>query len=259
MQTKKKMEYLGIDIGGSGIKGAIVDTETGRLKAERLRIATPQPATPEAIAQTVAQLIGQHNYAGKVGCGFPAVVQNGVVRTASNIDKAWIGINAEEMFKRHAPQCNFVVLNDADVAGRAEAQFGNGAGFSGTIMMLTIGTGIGSALIRNGLLVPNTELGHLWMQNGFIAEKYCSDAVRKNQDMKWKQWATRFNEYLELIEKLFLPDLIVIGGGTSKKLHKFQEYITIQTPIKPALLLNNAGIIGAALEAANLPEKATLQ
>jgi len=240
------MDVLGIDIGGSGIKGAIVNIKTGEFVAERHRIDTPQPAKPEQIAETINLMAKHFDWKDKIGCGFPAVVQNGIVKTAANIDKSCIGVNANELFSK-ATKCKVKVFNDADAAGFAELTFSDLKSIKGLTIFLTIGTGIGSAFFKDGVLIPNTEMGHIYMKNGLIGEKYTSDAIRKEKDLDWETWSKRFDEYLNYLEKLFYPDLFIIGGGTSKKFDKFQSFLTIKTEIKPAKLLNNAGIIGAAL------------
>jgi polyphosphate glucokinase len=240
------MEVLGIDIGGSGIKGTIVNINTGEFVTERKRIETPQPATPEVIAETIKKIVDHFNWTGKIGCGFPAVIQNGLIKTASNIDKSCIGVNANKLFSKTTGR-KVSVFNDADVAGYAELKFGKVKDFKGLAIFLTIGTGIGSALFYRGKLIPNTEFGHVFMRNKLIAEHYTSDAIRKKEDLSWKAWGKRFNEYLEYIEKLINPELIILGGGTSKKFEKFSDQINIKTPIEPAQLLNQAGIVGAAL------------
>lgn len=240
------MEVLGVDIGGSGIKGAIVNLETGEFVSERHRILTPQPATPETIAKTLYKIVKHFDWQGKVGCGFPAVIQKGKIKTAANIDKSCINVNANKLFSK-VTGCKVKVFNDADAAGFAELKFGKVKDFNGVALFLTIGTGIGSALFNKGKLIPNTELGHIFMSNMLIAEKYASDAIRKKEDLSWKEWGVRFNEYLQYLEKLFYPELIIIGGGTSKKFDKFSGQIKIKTPVEPAQLLNQAGIIGAAL------------
>lgn len=240
------MEILGIDVGGSGIKGTIVNTKIGEFVAERYRIKTPQPATPEVIAENIQKIVDHYNWKGKVGCGFPAVIQNGVIKTAANIDQSCIGVNANKLFSQ-ITHCNVKVFNDADAAGFAELKIGGAKNFKGLAIFLTIGTGIGSAIFNQGKLIPNSELGHIYMKNGLKGEKYASDAVRKKQDLSWDDWAKRFNEYLQYLEKLFYPDLFIIGGGTSKKFEKFESILSIKTPVQPAQLLNNAGIIGAAL------------
>jgi len=240
------MEVLGIDIGGSGIKGTIVNIKTGEFLEDRYRIDTPQPATPEKIAKGVKEITSHFKWKGNIGCGFPAVVQNGVIKTASNIDKSCIGINANELFST-ATKCRVSVFNDADAAGFAELTFSDVKSIIGLTIFLTIGTGIGSAFFKDGLLIPNSELGHIYMKNGLVGEKYCSDAIRKEKDLDWETWSKRFDEYLTYLEKLFYPDLFIVGGGASKKIDKFQPFLTIRTPLQPSKLLNNAGIIGAAL------------
>jgi polyphosphate glucokinase len=207
------MTILGIDIGGSGIKGAPVDTATGALQAERQRIVTPQPATPEAVAQTVAELTRAFNWTGPVGCTFPAIVKKGVAYSAANVDPAWINTDAQALFAE-ATGCPVLVLNDADAAGLAEMQFGAGTGHTGVVMLLTLGTGIGSALFVRGILVPNTELGHLEIR-GKEAEDRASDRVREQKGWDWPEWSKRLNEYLNHVERLFSPDLFIIGGGVS--------------------------------------------
>ncbi len=240
------MQILGVDIGGSGIKGAIVETETGEFISERHRIETPKPATPEAVAETLAQLVTHFDWTGPVGCGFPASIQHGVARTAANLSSFFIGTNIDQLFSERT-QCPCFSLNDADAAGIAEMHFGEGAGQSGVVLLITIGTGLGTVLFTDGVLLPNTELGHVYMPHGKKGEHFASDAVRKTEDLSWKSWGNRFNDYLMLMEALFWPDLILLGGGASKKFEKFEQKITINTPVKPATLLNQAGIIGAAL------------
>jgi polyphosphate glucokinase len=240
------METLGIDIGGSAIKGAIINTQTGELVAERHRIETSQPASVDEIVNTVKLITEHFNWKGKIGCGFPAVVQNGVVKTAANIDKNFIGINANQILSK-ATGCAVSVYNDADVAGFAELKFGSVKDFNGFAIFLTVGTGIGSALFNKGVLIPNSELGHIYMSNGLKGEKFTSDAVRKKEDLDWPKWGKRFNEYLQYLEFLFSPELIIIGGGTSKRLDKFQSQLKLKCPVVAASLLNDAGIVGAAL------------
>jgi len=242
------MHILGVDIGGSGIKGAIVDTIKGELVTERYRIETPQPATPEAVAAALAQLVIHFNWHGPVGCGFPAVIQHGIVRTAANISPSFIGTHVDKLFSE-ATKCPCYSLNDADAAGMAEMHFGEGAGQSGVVLLITIGTGLGTVFFTDGKLLPNTELGHLYLKKGKKAEHYASDAVRKTAGLSWKRWGKRFNKYLTMMEELFWPDLIILGGGASKKFDKFKGQITVETPVKPAVFLNQAGIVGAALYA----------
>lgn len=241
------MDILGIDIGGSGIKGAPVDLNQGVLAAERLRIATPQPATPDAVADTVGRIIRHFNWTGPVGCGLPSVVQNGVARTAANIDSSWIGSDVRTLLSQRTG-CPVTVINDADAAGIAEMRFGAGRGRNGTILMVTVGTGLGTALFRDGTLVPNTELGHLLL-NGKVAEKYASAAAREDLGLSYKTWAKRLDLYLHQLQSLFWPDLFILGGGISKKHEKFFPFLTIETEFLPAVLRNQAGIVGAALAA----------
>ena len=242
------MQILGVDIGGSGIKGAIVDTETGELVTERHRIETPQPATPEAVAAVLAKLVAHFNWDGPIGCGFPAAIQHGIARTAANIAPSFIGTHVDKLFSE-TTKCPCYNLNDADAAGMAEMHFGEGVGQSGVVLLITIGTGLGTVFFTDGKLLPNTELGHIYMQNGMEGEHYASDAVRKADDLGWKRWGTRFNQYLTMMEALFWPDLIILGGGASKKIEKFQNQLTVEAPVKPAAFLNQAGIVGAALYA----------
>lgn len=237
---------LGIDIGGSGIKGAPVDLKKGILLEERHRIPTPQPATPEAVAETVGELVKHFSWKGKIGCGFPAAIQHGIVRTASNIDKSWIGIDAISLFEQ-STQCKVKIVNDADAAALAEMEFGSGKDHKGMVIIVTVGTGIGTALFNNGQLFPNAELGHIYMPNGDKAELKTSDAARKREDLSWKKWAKQFNVYLGELDRLLWPDRIIIGGGASKKFEKFEDYLSINADVIPAQFLNEAGIIGAAL------------
>ena len=239
------MNVFGIDVGGSGIKGAPVDTETGQLVAERVRIKTPKPATPEAIVATSVEVVRRSGWNGPVGCGFPAVVKAGVVRTAANIDERAIGFDMQGRLEQDlgAP---VRVINDGDAAGLAEMRWGAGLAVEGVVLMLTLGTGIGTSLFVEGRLVPNTELGHIEMR-GKDAEHRASDSARKRDDLSWKEYAKRLDEYLHKVEDLLWPDLIVVGGGLSKKSEKFFPHLTARTKIVPAEMLNEAGIAGAAL------------
>ncbi|RME48400.1 MAG: ROK family protein [Caldilineae bacterium] len=241
------MEILGIDIGGSGIKGAPVDVESGQLTAERFRLPTPQPATPEAVGDTVAEVVRHFGWRGSVGCTFPAVVRNGIVLSAANVDRSWIHVPGQTLLADKTG-CPLTLLNDADAAGIAEMTFGAGRGEAGVVMVLTFGTGIGSALFTDGRLVPNTELGHLELR-GKEAERRASARVRKEKKLTWKKWASRVDEYLHYLERLFSPDLFIIGGGVSKRHEKFLPLLTVETRTVPARLRNEAGIIGAALAA----------
>ncbi|HYY16131.1 MAG TPA: ROK family protein [Gammaproteobacteria bacterium] len=239
------MEILGIDIGGTGIKGAPVDIDRGVLRAERYRLLTPQPATPDAVADTVAKVAIHFKWTGPIGCAFPAVIKDGVAYSAANVDKSWIGTDGQMLLTRKT-KCPSHLLNDADAAGIAEMAFGAGKGRAGVVMMLTFGTGIGCALFLNGHLLPNTELGHLEIR-GKEAEQRASDRIRRKKALSWRKWATRVDEYLRELEALFSPDLFIIGGGVSKKHAKFLPLLKTRAPIEPAQLLNNAGMIGAAL------------
>jgi polyphosphate glucokinase len=241
------MIILGIDIGGSGIKGAPVDLTNGVLSAERVRIPTPQPATPDAIAETIREIVQHFAWTGPIGCGLPAVVQNGVARTAANIDAGWIGTDAHRLLSQKTG-CPVTVINDADAAGIAEMQFGAGRERTGTILLVTVGTGLGTALFREKVLVPNTEFGHLLL-NGKVAETYASAAIRDKLGLTYKKWAKRFDLYLHRLQALFWPDLFIIGGGISKKHDKFFPYLTVETEVLPATLRNEAGIVGAAAAA----------
>lgn len=241
------MQALGIDIGGSGIKGAIVNTISGELVSERLRVATPQPSTPAAVATVVQQLVQQHQWSGPIGCTFPAIIKRGVAFSAANVDKTWIGTDAELLIGEATGQ-RVKVLNDADAAGIAEIAHGAGRNVSGTVILLTFGTGIGSAFFLDGKLLPNTELGHLEF-NGRAAEHSASDRVREEEDLSWKKWGKRVSDYLKHVEFLFSPDLFIFGGGVSKKFNEFAVYLGIDTPVLPATLRNDAGIVGAAMAA----------
>jgi polyphosphate glucokinase len=239
------MRVLGIDIGGTGIKGAPVDTARGVLLADRYRIETPEPATPKAVAGTVAEIAKHFAWKGPIGCTLPSVIQGGKVRTAANIDKSWLGEDAARRLAR-ATGCRVSVINDADAAGYAELHFGAGRGKTGLVILVTLGTGIGSALFINGHLVPNTELGHLRL-HGRDAEKWAAESVRESKDLSWKKWSRRVDQYLHLLQRYFWPDLIIVGGGVSKKAAKFLPRLTLPVRVVPAKLLNEAGIIGAAL------------
>lgn len=241
------MEILGIDIGGSGIKGAPVDVLKGELTADRYRIATPQPSKPEAVAKVVAKIARHFEWQGPIGCTFPAVIKKGVAYSAANVDKSWIGTNGQKLIETETG-CPVVLLNDADAAGLAEMQFGAGRGRGGVVIMLTLGTGIGSAIFVDGMLVPNTEFGHMEVR-GKDAEDRAADRIRKGEDLSWKVWGQRVNEFLARMEVLFSPDLFIIGGGVSKKHEKFFKYLNPKAELVPAESLNEAGIIGAALAA----------
>jgi polyphosphate glucokinase len=239
---------FGIDIGGTGVKGAAVDITTGALITERVRVLTPRPATPEAVVPVIAGLVRQASFSGPVGCAFPAVVKDGVACTAANIDPSWIGTSVAAAVSAGLDGVAVAVINDADAAGVAEMRFGAGRDVRGVVVLLTVGTGIGSAVFLDGALVPNTELGHLEV-DGHVAESRASETVREEQGLSHKQWAKRFNRYLEVLEALLWPDLVIIGGGVSKEPEKFMPLLTSRATIVPATLANTAGIIGAALAA----------
>jgi polyphosphate glucokinase len=241
---------LGIDIGGSGIKGAPVNTQTGQMVAERFRLVTPEPSLPEAVAGVISEISRQFKWNGPIGAGFPSVVIRGVIMTAANIDQSWIGTDAAKLFSEKTG-CPVTVINDADAAGLAEMRFGAGRNCQkGTVLMITLGTGIGSAIFTDGHLVRNTEFGHLEIR-GKDAERRASDAAKQRKALTWPEYGGRVNEYLAQMERLFWPDLIIIGGGISKDHEKFFPYLTTRAKIVPAEMLNNAGIVGAAMAAEN--------
>ena len=241
------MNILGIDVGGSGIKGAPVDISTGELLSERYRIKTPEGAEPEPVAETVANIASYFDWKGSIGIGFPAPIKGGVAMMAANISDKWIGVNADELFSK-VTGCPCTTLNDADAAGLAEMEFGAGKGQPGTVIVLTLGTGIGTAIFYGGRLLPNAEFGHVEV-DGHEAESRASDFARQRDDLSWKKYAKRLDRYLETMEKLFWPNLFIIGGGISKKHEKYLPLLTIDTPAVPAQMLNEAGIVGAALAA----------
>jgi polyphosphate glucokinase len=243
----KDKYVLGIDVGGSGIKGAPVDIKRGQLLGERLRLDTPQPATPKAVAKVFAELVKMHDWTGPIGCGFPAIVRRGVAHSAANIDKKWIGKDVQKLFSK-ACGCPVRVINDADAAGMAAVRFGAGQKVEGTVLMLTIGTGIGSALFIDGKLVPNTEFGHLYFK-GMIAEHYAANSVRKNENLTWEEWGMRFNDFLLHIDRILSPDLVILSGGASKRFDEYRHLITSETKIIPSAMLNDAGTVGAAVYA----------
>lgn len=242
------MEVLGIDVGGTGIKGAIVNTETGELVTERHRIPTPKPATPEAVAKIIYKMVNNFNWKGLVGCGFPTPLQHGKCLSGGNLHPDWKGTSVNELFNKETGN-EYSIVNDADAAGLAEIAFGAGKDKEGTVVMITLGTGIGSAVFLDGKLLPNTEFGHVLHKNGDIFEKYAADSARKREDLSRKKWGDRLHEYFEHVQLLLSPDLFIVGGGASKKIDKFEERINIKTPIVPAEAENEAGIIGAALAA----------
>ena len=242
------MQVLGIDIGGSGVKAAPVDTAQGKLLAERVKLETPHPAVPDTVAKTVGQLVAAFGWTGPAGITFPGVVVDGVTLTAANLDPAWITLDTRALFNK-VTGLSTALINDADAAGLAEMSFGAGAGHQGTVLMLTLGTGIGSALFRAGVLVPNTEFGHIEIR-GRDAEHRASERAKEQHDLSWEKWAERVDEYLQHMERLTAPDLIIIGGGVSRKADKFLPYLTgLRATVVPATLHNDAGIVGAGLAA----------
>ncbi len=246
------MNILGIDIGGTGIKGAPVDLESGKLLHERHRIDTPKPATPDAVADVVKAIVQHFGGGDRVGITFPGVVKNGVTRSAANVDKGWLDLDAGKHFVKKLG-LPVTVVNDADAAGVAEVHFGAGRNVGGVVLMVTLGTGIGSALFLNGNLVPNTELGHIEIR-GKDSERRASERVREQKELSWKRWGANVGEYLGRLDALFSPDLFIIGGGVCKKADKFFPFLKEFTsvPIQPAQLQNDAGIVGAALLAQHI-------
>ncbi len=242
------MQILGIDIGGSGIKGAIVDTKTGALLTERHRIPTPQPSTPANMAGTVKELVDGFGYSGTAGCCFPAVVINGQARTAGNIDKSWRGTQVDAVFGE-TTGLTFTVINDADAAGIAEMELGAGKGLAGMVITITIGTGLGSGVFYDGQLVPNIELGRMPGKDGEPIEFYAGNKARKDNDLSWDEWGPRFNYFLERTARVMSPDHFIIGGGVSKNFDNFKDHIKVPVPVHVASFGNNAGIIGAAVAA----------
>jgi len=240
---------LGIDIGGSGIKGAIVNVKTGEMTTKKHRIPTPEPSTPEAIVDTIRQIAKEFDWKGPIGAGFPGVIQHGVVKTAANVDDSWVDVNLKKLLKkRTGSKC--VIVNDADAAGMAEMKYGAGRKNKGVVIMLTIGTGIGCALFTQGKLVPNCEWGHICLPGGVDdAERWTSDTACKKFDLSWEEWMQRLKKYINYIEDMFWPDLIIIGGGFAKKLEKKGFPFETRSKCVPAQLLNEAGIIGAAVTA----------
>jgi polyphosphate glucokinase len=242
---------FGIDFGGTGIKGAPVDLASGELVHERVRIDTPKPATPEAVAEVFQKIVDAFPASSTpVGVTVPGIVQRGVVLSAANIDKSWMGEDADAIFTKALGR-EVHVVNDADAAGFAEARFGAAKDVPGTVLLATLGTGIGTALIVDGKLVPNTELGHIEI-DGHDAETRAADSARDAEGLSWEEWAERLQRYFSTVENLFWPDLIVVGGGVSKKADKFLPLLDLRTPIVPAALRNDGGIVGAALLAAEL-------
>ena len=242
-------QALGVDVGGSGVKGAIVDLATGQLVGERFRLETPQPATPEAVTATVAEVVRHFGFAGPLGVTYPGVVVDGVVCTAANVDRSWIGTNASEQYSKALDGRPVTVLNDADAAGLAEQRYGAGRNHKGVVVLLTFGTGIGSAVIHNGMLLPNTEFGHIEV-DGKEAEHRAASSVKERKGWSYRRWTKQVSKVLVAVENAIWPDLFIAGGGISRKADKWIPLLTNRTPVVAAELLNTAGIVGAAMAAA---------
>ena len=249
------MEILGIDVGGSGMKGGIVNTETGEMISERFRIPTPESRKPEDMAAVIAEIVNQFDYKGKVGCGFPTVIKKGFCKSPGNLDPSWVGVNVEKLFEDKTG-LDFTVVNDADIAGYASMEYGVGKGIEGLVLMITIGTGLGSGAFYNGKLIPNFELGQIPYKKYDKIELWAAASAKEREELSYKKWGKRFNKFLEYVDLIVAPDLILLGGGTSKDFDEFKEYIKIDTPIIPAELQNHAGIIGAAAAAVHKLPKA---
>jgi|TARA_B110000116_G_scaffold111040_1_gene96298 polyphosphate glucokinase len=243
------MTVLGIDIGGSGIKAAIVNTITGELLSERHRIDTPKPSEPKAVAMVIKEIVKHFDWKGPVGCCFPTIVVDGQCKHHGNLSKEWLGVKADKLFKKECNGIPFYVSNDADLAGVAEMNLGAGKDKKGKVFVITIGTGIGSALFYKGKLIPNVELGRIYHTDGKIIEKFASDSARKREELTLAEWAKRFDIFLNHIKIIHTPELFILGGGISKKFDNFKEHLTVDVPIKVAKFKNNAGIIGAAMYA----------
>ncbi|MBS4730014.1 ROK family protein [Mycobacterium sp. SM1] len=246
-----RLQGLGVDVGGSGIKGGIVDLGTGRLLGDRFKLPTPQPATPTAVAKTVAKIVKEFGWTGPLGVTYPGVVTGGVARTAANVDKSWIGTNAREIISLELGGQDVTVLNDADAAGLAEERYGAGKNNTGVVVLLTFGTGIGSAVIHNGKLLPNTEFGHLEV-DGKEAEQRAASSVRERHGWSYRRWAKEVTKVLVAIENAIWPDLFIAGGGISRKADKWVPLLENRTPVVAAALLNTAGIVGAAMAASDV-------
>jgi polyphosphate glucokinase len=250
------MEQLGIDIGGSGMKAAIVETKSGVLLTERFRLPTPDPSLPNSLADTVKTIVDHFQWKEAVGCSFPAIIKKGVCFSAGNIREEWIGTDVNDLFSKRCGQ-PFYTANDADMASVAEMNLGNGKGLPGKVILITVGTGLGSGFFYNGELIANTEFGHMYHTNGKVIEKYASDSARKRKDLSLKKWAKRFDFFLNYLTRTVSPDYFIIGGGISKKFDKFKKHLTIDVPLMQAKFENNAGIIGAAIFAEQMSGKNT--
>ncbi|MEM6514742.1 MAG: ROK family protein [Bacteroidota bacterium] len=242
------MEILGIDVGGSGMKGGIVNIEKGELISERFRIPTPKNRKPKDMAEVISEIVSHFNYKGKVGCGFPTVIKKGSCKSPGNLHPSWMNVNVEELFQKKTG-LEFTVVNDADIAGYAAMEFGIGRGMDGLVIMITIGTGLGSGAFYDGKLIPNFELGQIPYKKYKKIEHFAAASVKEREGLSYKKWGKRFNKFLEIVDIVVAPDVILIGGGTSKYFDEFKDCITIETPVYPAKLKNHAGIIGAAAAA----------
>ncbi|MDD7913867.1 polyphosphate--glucose phosphotransferase [Polaribacter ponticola] len=241
------MKVLGIDIGGTGIKAAIVDTKTGELLTERHRIDTPKPATPKAVAKVINDMVKHFKWKKVVGCCFPTIIVNGQCKHHGNLSKEWLEVKVDKLFKKECDGLPFYVSNDADLAGVAEVNLGAGKDVKGKVFVITLGTGIGSGLFYNGKLIPNVELGHIYHTDGKIIEKFAADSARKRENLSLEEWAKRLDVFLNHVKILHTPSMYILGGGISKKYEKFKDHLTVDVPIKVAKFKNNAGIIGAAM------------
>ena len=248
--TAGQRRGFGVDVGGSGVKGGIVDLDTGQLIGERYKVLTPQPATPAAIAKTVAEVVRHFDWTGPLGVTYPGVVVNGVVQTAANVDKSWIGTDADDVISAALGGQRVTVLNDADAAGLAEERYGAGRKESGVVVLLTFGTGIGSAVIHKGVLLPNTELGHIEV-DGMEAEHRAASSVKEAKGWSYERWTREVTKVLIAVENAIWPDLIIVGGGISRKADKWVPLLQNRTPVVAAALQNSAGIVGAAMAAAD--------
>ena len=242
------MEILGIDIGGSGIKGAIVNISTGEMITEKFRIPTPKGRKPNDMAKVVNEIASHFNYNGPIGCGFPTIVKNGICKSIGNLDSSWLNMNIQELLSKETGM-PVTVINDADAAGYASINYGVGKDKSGLVVMITIGTGLGSGVFLNGELIPNFELGQIPYKEYDKIEQWAANSIKERDNLSYKEWGKRFNTFLEYVEVITCPDLIILGGGSAKHFDKYSEYITLKTTVIPSKLRNKAGIIGAACAA----------
>lgn len=242
------MNVLGIDVGGSGIKGALVDSETGEMLTKRFRIPTPESRKPKPMAEVVAQLVAHFEHTGPIGVGFPTVIKNGICKSPGNLHKKWLNCNVKELFEKHT-KLPVTVVNDADAAGFASMNYGIGKGKKGLVLMITIGTGLGSGAFLNGELIPNFELGQIPYKKYSKIELWAADSAKEREGLSYLEWGKRFNKFLKYVDLIVAPDLIILGGGASKDFDEYKDCITIDTPVIPAKLRNHAGIIGAAAAA----------